>query len=100
MAWKPVGRTDLPPFHKFEITPEVEGVYESVKSDVGANKKQVYTLRLSSGNQVSIWGSTVLDEIMEDLEIGSRILITFKGTKPTKRGKNEAKIFTVDRWEE
>lgn len=83
MVFKEVG-TELP-----EVwTPEkkgdfIQGIFLKRKTDVGKNKANIYTLDLN-GTKKSVWGSTVLDDKMDEVSEGDTIRITFEGFDESK----------------
>lgn len=81
-VWKPENVDDF-----------VEGILVGRKEDVGDNESKAYDLDTKEGIKM-VWGSTVLDDRMRYVDVGSRIRITYKGT--TKNRKNQdLKIFQV-----
>ena len=83
-TWKPTNDGDF-----------ITGVLVNKREDVGPNKSALYTL--DTGKElIGIWGSTVLDNRMDLVQIGQMIRITYKGTEQNKRGQ-ATKIFKVER---
>ncbi len=78
MAKKEVG-TELPelwlPTKKGD---SIEGIYMKKKENVGKNKANLYVLEVD-GVRRSVWGSTVLDDKMDDVQIRDIVTITFEG---------------------
>jgi len=56
----------------------IEGVYVKKKENVGKNKANIYILDVD-GVKKSVWGSTVLDDKMDDVAPGDKIKITYLG---------------------
>lgn len=82
--WKQVGSnnsSDYLPTHNFRSEPVLEGSYIGVKSDIGPNNANKYTLELDDGTQVEIWGSTVLDDKMQNVDRGSYVRIEYLGKR-------------------
>ena len=73
----------------------IEGVIVRKDTDVGTNKSNTYHLE-KDGDQIMVWGSTVLDDRLAYVKVGEYVRITFKGTQPNKRGQ-ETKIFKVEK---
>jgi len=73
----------------------VEGKLVSKNENVGPNESRTYYLE-KDGEQVMLWGSTVLDNRMDFVEIGDYVRITFKGTQKNTKGQ-DTKIFKVER---
>lgn len=71
---------------------EIEGVLIGVKDSKKFDNK-IYQVE-SDGNQVIIFGTTVLDDRMSYLKPGDPFKIIFKGTEKSKKGQ-DTKIFEV-----
>ncbi len=98
--WKEVKRdeeeVEKPIFWEPEAMGEsLQGTYIELEENVGQFNSKVYTIRGSDG-EVKIWGSTVLDDLMKKVEIGTEVRITYNGKKPSKTGKNPWKDFKVE----
>jgi hypothetical protein len=73
----------------------LQGTYIDLEENVGQFKSNLYTLRTNEG-EVKVWGSTVLDGLMDKVDMGLEIRITFNGKQPSKSGKNPWKDFKVE----
>lgn len=89
-----------PYFFKFETEGDsVEGVYaDKGEVVVGGNLTRRYVLETAEG-PVSFLGGAQLDTLMDRVDFMDKILVTFKGTTPT-RGGQQVKVFSVGRWTE
>jgi len=65
----------------------IEGIYLNKKENVGKNKANMYILDVD-GKKMSVWGSTVLDNKMDEVPTGNKIWITFMGIDEDKGYKN------------
>ena len=74
----------------------IEGILVKKEADVGENKSMLYSIETSPGEFSSVWGSTVLDQRMTLVAVGSKIRITYKGLGESKAGRNAPKIFKVE----
>jgi hypothetical protein len=83
-TWKPMKESD-----------SVEGIYTDKRESVGANHSNCYYLE-KDGQQVMIWGSTIIDDRMKFVKIGDYVKITYKGTTLNKN-KQKLNIFDVQR---
>lgn len=83
-VWKPENEGD-----------EIEGKLVSKKMDVGPNESNVYYLD-KEGEQKMVWGSTVLDQRMDFIDVGDYVRITYKGTQKNNKGQ-DVKIFKVEK---
>lgn len=73
----------------------LQGTYIDLEENVGQFKSNLYTIRTSEG-EVKVWGSTVLDGLMEKVDMGLEVRITFNGKQPSKSGKNPWKDFKLE----
>tara|TARA_Y100000310_G_scaffold105453_1_gene103925 strand:- start:113 stop:445 length:333 start_codon:yes stop_codon:yes gene_type:complete len=81
-VWKPQNEGD-----------SIEGVLvneEPKTQDLSA----MYSIENAEG-QVLVWGSAVLDDRMQYVNVGSKVRITFKGMTKNKKGQN-VKLFKVE----
>ena len=69
---------------------EFIGVYVSMDEHVGENDSTVWNFRTAGGNIIGVWGSTVLDVRLKNLEVGEEVKIVYQGLKPSekRKGKN------------
>lgn len=65
----------------------LEGVFVSVKPDVGSNHANVYTFKKANGEVVSVWGSTILDTRFENLNPGEEVMVKYLGYPESKQRK-------------
>ncbi len=98
--WKEVKRDEeekeKTKFWEPEVIGEtLQGTYIDLEENVGQFKSNLYTLRTNEG-EVKVWGSTVLDGLMDKVDMGLEIRITFNGKQPSKSGKNPWKDFKVE----
>jgi len=72
----------------------IEGIYAQRKSNVGPNNSNLYVLEIE-GKLKSVWGSTVLDDLMVDpnIKIGDTLRITYDG----ENDKPKYKKFKVEK---
>lgn len=69
----------------------IEGVLVAKRSEVGEKKSHMYLLEVEPGKMVKLWGSVVLDELMEFVDVGNRIRVIYKG----KDKNDKAHIYDV-----
>jgi len=80
--WKPENAGD-----------SIEGKYIRKKECVGRNEANVYYIE-NNKKKYLIWGTTILDDRMEFVNIGDYIMIEYRGTVPSKKG-NDLKLFKL-----
>jgi hypothetical protein len=74
----------------------ITGLLVEKKTGVGPNESHLYVLEVA-GENVSIWGSTVLDNKMSTAKVGEEVMIEYVGkTKnpKTNREYHDYKVFT------
>ena len=70
---------ELPEIFEFKNKGDsIEGIYDKKLENVGKNKANMYLLDTKEGKR-SVWGSTVLNNKMDDAKIGEKITITYLG---------------------
>ena len=80
MTFKEIGK-ELPPVWEYKDEGDfIEGTYAKKKTEVGKNNANMYYIE-KDGKVKAVWGSKVLDDKMDDLnlEIGDTIRITYEG---------------------
>ena len=90
MTFKKVGE-DLPETWEPKEGDSIEGIYKGKQHNVGKNKSTIYNIKVD-GKLKSVWGSTVLDRKMMDLEEDETIRITYDGKDEIK----DYKKYTVE----
>jgi len=73
---------------------QVEGILRSKRSEVGKHGSNLYTIETTDGVK-NIWGTAILDRLMEEAEVDQMIRITYNGEIQTKDGRL-AKDFDVE----
>jgi len=87
MAWNEVkSESDFPPVWDFEHEDTIEGKYAGKRSGVGKYQKNVYQIETKDG-VYDVWGSTVLDRKMGEVEIGQLVKIIYAGKAKGKGGE-------------
>ncbi len=76
------------------IGESIQGKYIDKEEGVGQFKSNLYTVRTQEG-EIKVWGSTVLDNLMEKVPLSREVKIIFQGKKPSKTGKNPWKDYKV-----
>ena len=72
----------------------IEGVLIGKEADRGSFGSYIYNIETVAGQHLGVWGSTVLDDRMKYVPVGSRIRIVFKGIERNAKGQ-PIKIFAV-----
>lgn len=94
--WKKVGGD----MWDFGVNPELVGKYvDMIPANKEARKSSIITLEGEDGNEIKLWGSTVLDNHFGAIEKGEWVRIVFLGMGKNKTGA-AYKNFEVYRNEE
>lgn len=90
--WSEVTKGDVFRFEKVGDT--IEGKFVAVHQGQKYPDNQIYEIETPKAQIVTVFGTTILNQKMQKVEIGSYVRIIYKGGIPTKRGK-DAKDFAV-----
>lgn len=86
MVYKEIG-TELPEVWKPEKKGDlIEGTLLKKKENCGPNKSALYILEIEFEDKTEkkgVWGSTVLDDKMDEISPGDKIKITYLGKEKT-----------------
>jgi hypothetical protein len=63
----------------------MEGTYIEKEEDVGKFKSNMYDFK-DGDKTIKVWGSKILDDLMDKVELKSKIMIKFNGTGNGKNG--------------
>ena len=63
---------------------ELEGQFVEVKSNLGPNHANLYFFKQENGEEISVWGSTILDARFKNLVAGEMVKIVYLGEVPNK----------------
>lgn len=79
-TWKPEKEGDA-----------LEGVLMAKKTDIGQHKSNLYTFFMDGDDvadtEMVVWGSTVIDSRLKDVEIETKVKIVYLGEKEGANGK-------------
>ena len=72
----------------------IEGEFVKLERDVGPNKSLMYTIKTDDG-EVKVWGSTVLDDKLMGIVVGTYVRIEYEGKVTSKKGTSyhDSKVF-------
>lgn len=74
---------------------EIVGVLVSKEENVGPNESMLYTIETEDGEQVGVWGSSVLNSRMKQVYTGSEVKIVYKGREENPKTGREYKMYEV-----
>lgn len=69
---------------------ELVGVYLGFEENIGSNNSNVYTFRKENGDKISVWGTTVLDSRLKNLNVNEEVKIAYKGSVKSEKVKGRA----------
>jgi hypothetical protein len=78
---------------------ELVGTYETKQQNIGPNDSILYEIKTDDG-MVAVWGSTVLDTRLKNIEPGERVKIIYKGKEKSERTGREYHDYEIYHWEE
>lgn len=94
--WKEVNPTDWPDQWDYKTETELIGILIEKEPNVGENNSMLYTIEKEDGIKLTIWGTTVLDSRLVDIEIGEKVKIVYDGVSAkSKPGRKPTKLFKV-----
>lgn len=69
------------------------GLFVKVEENIGPNKSRMYSVK-TKDKVVKFWGSTVLDDKLMGVPVGSQVKVEYEGMKQGKRGEYKSyKVF-------
>lgn len=95
--------TSAVPFEFKKVGDKIKGTFERTK-DVDFTEKDGRTktatgaiLKVEDGSSRIVWLSALLRDVMEQVNEGDKITITFTGEKPAKeKGRSPTKLYEVE----
>lgn len=92
--WQKVEPSQMPIWDE-ETQKEIQGIYKEKKTEVGPNKSKMYVIEQPNGDNLALWGNTVLDSRFILITIGSKVKIVFNGIKTSPKTKRQYKDYDV-----
>ena len=100
--WKQVYRDSDIVFHNFKKDKVLEGAYVSKEENQGQRKNSTIHHFDVEGQEVTCWGTTVLDGKLASVEkhygFDAKVKITYKGEVEPKKGGKSYHDFDVEAW--
>lgn len=94
VTWNPTQDADGNKRTKATKDDILDGYYVGMKTDVGENNSNVYTITKEDGSDVDVWGTTVLNNELAKIPFGTFIRIQWHGRKYKKQFENSKAEFT------
>ena len=85
--WKEVGQNEVWDYKAEGVDAEISGILRDVETEVGPNKSTLYTLKTSTGETISVWGSTIIDTRLKNVEVGEEVKIIYLGKMKSEKRK-------------
>lgn len=85
----------LIPVWDFITKKEMVGFYMGKQEGVGPNLSNLYQFKLKDGTFCSVWGSTVIDDLMKTVEAGDLTKIIYEGKKLSPKTNRSTKIYKI-----
>lgn len=92
--WKKVEAGTTPTWNEGN-QPQVSGVYKEMKVNVGPNESNLYILKQDNGEDIAVWGSTVIDSRMRDIPLGNLVKIVSLGEEKSEKSGKTYKNYEV-----
>ena len=90
MAWKKIESNNSgADVWDFNTQAELEGEFVKKEEKVGPNNSNMYYFLVGDKNEqeeVAVWGNTVLDSRLAEVQHGTKIKIVYLGMQISKRG--------------
>lgn len=93
MAWRKIEKA---PSWDFEANPVLQGVLVSKEAGVGQNDSNLYRFETKDGENVSLWGSVVLDDRLAQVDLGTELKISYKGKVKNEQSGRSFKSYEVE----
>lgn len=97
--WKPEVAADGAPKMTATANDYIEGFLMKKKENVGMHSSNVYEIQISEGDNysgfgadgdnVNVWGSTVINQLMDQVRVGQWVRIEYKGKKLKKASEKK-----------
>ena len=78
-----------------ETEKEVSGRYIDKKENLGKNHSNLYILQQPDGSEVSVWGSSVLDNNFNRIQLQSEVRIVYLGRETNDKTGRTFKNFDI-----
>jgi hypothetical protein len=85
--WVEVGGGGDEQAHDFDLEPTLNGVYVEKREGVGSNNSNIYVIENKQNIRVGMWGSTVIDDRMKKIDIGTEIKVEYIGKKKSANNR-------------
>ena len=93
--WKDVEEVNAKASEAWDMKEPLIGTFLGTKHDVGPNQSQMHEVKTDDGEKIGAWGSTVLDNKMGEVEVGSRVKITYLDKVTNPKTNRTYKDFSV-----
>lgn len=95
IRWTETAKSDKEAEKTIYIGDTVHGVYDGKRENIGENDANLYMIKTVGDGMLSIWGTTVLDDLMKRIYEGNEVKITYTGSQKPKAGGKAYSLFKV-----
>lgn len=100
---KILGKTKMSEWQKIESTvfkfekigDVIEGVLRSVEDSASHENNKVYKIEQKDKKIYTVFGTVILNDLMQGVKIGQQVKILFSGTKESQKGQNPTKLYDL-----
>ena len=72
----------------------ITGIYKGKEENVGPNNSVLYTINTKDGER-AVWGSTIIDSRLKNIEEGMEVRIVYKGEEQSEKTKRTYRNYEV-----
>lgn len=80
---------------QWDLMKPLIGTFVRTEENVGPNQSKMHTIKRDDGVNVDVWGSTVLDSKLAEVNPGNRIKIAFLGNVKNPKNNRTYKDYSV-----
>lgn len=82
--WQDAGKSSIWDYKAEGKGAVLQGIFVKVETDVGPNKSNLYTFDVE-GEKIQMWGSTLMDIRLSNIEVGEEVKITYLGEEKSDK---------------
>lgn len=68
---------------------ELIGLFTGKEEHIGENDSNVYSFEVEGGENITIWGTTLLDMRFKNLKVGEEVKVVYLGAEPSPKRKGK-----------
>ena len=86
--WKNAGDSNVWDYKTEGKGAELQGIFSEREEHIGENDSNLYSFTVN-GERVQVWGSSVLDVRLKNVEVGEEVKITYLGQEKSEKRKGK-----------